>query len=153
MSRLRARVITSADVKEQKRDGAVRGPGDTSGVEDGAVSKIIKYIPAEVIALHQALSGFSVGNEKLVAILIGVLAALTPIWYATSTRDAGEPIQWSQVVLSSLAFAFWLFAVKSPALALVPGLNLSDQAGTILFVFFMGITPLLEKIVTSVQGR
>lgn len=172
MSRIRPRVITAGDAEMRVPYAApTRGGGEatmpsaapvaTSG-EDGYVSKLVKYIPAEIIALQQLFNGIAPAPEaasdltnRMVVfggLSLGLLV-LTPFWFAATTRDKGEPVAWSQVVLSTLAFAIWLFAVGSPAISLLrswglpeTGLTVSDWS--ILFAVFVAVTPMLEKIVS-----
>ncbi len=163
MSRLRPRVITAADVRRDATTRRARSPDE--GGEDNYTAKLIKYIPAEIIALHQSLAGFATTtqagapvpfNDTLIQWLIVGLLILTPFWFAASTRARGEPVAWSQIVLSTLAFVIWLLAVHSPMLSL-PALSFTglaaqnaddiERAGTILFIFFTGVTPMLERII------
>lgn len=149
---LRPRVITHAYV-DSRRLGQ---PGDRSpgGARetmppDAAISKVIKYIPAEIIALQQVLNGWAVAAPTdgwLIGWLSIVLLVLTPVWFAVSTREKGDPISWPQVVLSTIAFAFWLYAVSEPAKAHLPNFGLSSVSGSFIFALFLLATPMLEKL-------
>jgi hypothetical protein len=126
-------------------------------VEDGTVAKIIKYIPAEIIALEQLLIGGAAllqadtASQTVIGWLSLGLLAFTPFWFAASTKEAGLPIAWSQVVLSTIAFAIWLFAVESPAIDVLRGFGFPETGldkglGSLLFAFFVAFTPMLERV-------
>ena len=153
MAPLRPRVVTAAAVR------ITRDIGPSLPAEDGAVAKVVKYIPAEIIALQQLLEGGAAATGAAAGVQVFgwlslSLLVLTPFWFAASTREAGQPVAWSQVVLSTVAFAIWLFAIDSPAVGIlhsfgVPQTGLDKSFWSFLFAFFGGITPMLEKIMFS----
>jgi hypothetical protein len=168
MARLRPRVITADDVKvarengkPERQRGGLEGNAELAAsaapVPDTYINQIVKYIPAEIIALQQFLNGGgaiyaqNTFSEAIFGWLsIGVLL-LTPFWFATSTREKGEPVAWSQVVLSTVAFAVWLLAIESPAVGIlktfeVPADVLDKNLWSILFPFFIALTPMLARI-------
>jgi hypothetical protein len=149
MSHIRPRVLTSLDVRSPNQ----RGEGQVE--EDSNLSKIIKYIPGEVIALHQALDGFAEvdGFSSLIKWLIVFLLISTPFWFVFTTKTSSESIAWSQVILSPIAFVVWLIAVQSPVITLISANQLNSQAGSLLLIFFTGMAPLFERIIVAIQRR
>ncbi len=169
MSRLRPRIVTQQDAQAIQRGltAVVRGeaaPGAAvkAGVSaDSYLNQVVKYIPAEIMALQQLLNGgadyYQPGTPGRMVfgwLSIGLLV-LTPFWFAESTRDAGETVAWSQVLLSTTAFAVWLLAVNSPAVGVLEGFQVSPDLldknlWSVLFPFFVGVAPMLRKIFSRV---
>jgi hypothetical protein len=141
--------VTSLDVR------SARVRGEVAVEQDSALSKIIKYIPGEVIALHQAIVGFAEvdGLSSIINGLIIFLLISTPFWFVFTTKTSSEPIAWSQVILSPAAFVVWLIAVKSPIITLIPAIHLNSEGGSLLLIFFTGMTPLFERIIVAIQRR
>ena len=159
MPRLRPRVITRLDLIESETRAANTEPGTPSAPketkEDGFIAKLIKYIPAEVIAAHQTLAGlYSPENAALVGWLTLVLLPFSPVWFFIGTKDPGEKPAWLQVVLCPIAFAIWMIVLKSPAvLLLFKKPLLSDQQGSIVLFFATLLIPVIEKLVVKLTAR
>lgn len=87
------------------------------------LGRLVGYIPAEIVALYLAASGFTeaAGNDRLMWLWIVfiVCAVLTPIYFLFATRDKKKkkgPL-YLQVLLTTLAFPVWVFAIGGPFLA------------------------------------
>jgi hypothetical protein len=110
------------------------------------LSRLIAYIPAEAISVHQAIRGFVPEPERLSVMpwVEGLLIIATPIWVSVMTRNNAEPVAWHQVVISTLAFIVWLLAVKA---ALFASLGWPDYYGSIIMVACgIMVFPLLEQL-------
>ncbi|HEX4632064.1 MAG TPA: hypothetical protein VH188_13985 [Chthoniobacterales bacterium] len=91
---------------------------------DTYTDKIIKYIPADVVAAWVAASGIIAGaaatfpkNTALWACFaFGVV--VTPLWTLRQTRAPGLPPAYKQAVVSTFAFIVWVFALGGPFLSL-----------------------------------
>jgi hypothetical protein len=96
----------------------------TSQTVDTYTDKIVKYIPADVVAAWVAASGIISGaadtfpkNTALWASFIfGVI--ITPLWTLRQTRGPGLPPAYKQAVISTLAFIVWVFALGGPFMSL-----------------------------------
>jgi hypothetical protein len=105
-------------------------PQDQPG--DSYLARLIKYIPAEVIAVYVLVEGFigaaqpgggasgvgtSTGQLQLdptqQVLVFGAFLIATPIYTAIATKLA-----WSQVIISTVSFAAWAFALGGPFLNL-----------------------------------
>lgn len=86
---------------------------------DNAISRLIKYIPTEIISGYTVLSGLVAGatnGSPLQAfaswLLVGVGAVLTPLYLWRSGRPTGA--QWWQLPISTLSFLLWAYALGGP---------------------------------------
>ena len=88
------------------------------------LGRLIKYIPAEIVALYLAATGIvpltAADRQFLLWVIFALCAALTPIFYLLATRDKKKhkgPLV-KQVILATIAFPVWVFAIGGPFTAL-----------------------------------
>jgi hypothetical protein len=85
---------------------------------DGYLDRLVKYIPAEIIALYLGAANVVPSTDPSFHAAIWIIAILTtlctPIYMYFSTRETGQPTLWSQIVISSIAFPIWVFAIGGP---------------------------------------
>jgi hypothetical protein len=85
---------------------------------DNYWSRVVKYVPGDVIAAWLGLSGLLAARTTvkigLLWALFGVLLVITPISVLRATRVTGLPPARSQAMLSTIAFAVWVFAIGQP---------------------------------------
>lgn len=81
--------------------------------------KVIKYIPADVVAawiavsaMVKAASGISIPTVMWVSFIAGL--AITAAWTWKQTKEPGLPTAIKQIVISTLAFSVWVFALGTP---------------------------------------
>jgi hypothetical protein len=142
--------------------------------DDGYVQKIIKYIPAEIVAGYTALVGYLTvtANSEIPAhyttyylIILVVLVLITPFWTYFAVLDnsnitdhnAARKRAFSHALIATIAFAIWVYAIGNPLLkALLCNCMRTDcpdcayyssVLGSIILVLFTIITPLIERIV------
>jgi hypothetical protein len=110
-------VITSHDAE------AFQGAAGEGNKEDGYLEKIIKYIPAEVVAAYLSLSGSLVSlplQDKHKAsglwILSGIMLVSTPFYWLLSSRTKRLTTisRIYQVSFAMVAFAIWVLALGGP---------------------------------------
>lgn len=87
---------------------------------DDYLGRLVKYIPAEVVAIYLAATGFvpatADDRQTWLWIIFAVCAVLTPIYFYIATKDKKNrkgPL-YIQVLLATLAFPVWVFAVGGP---------------------------------------
>jgi hypothetical protein len=94
----------------------LQATGENAG--DGYASRVVKYVPADIIAGWLALTALLSGSGRerltLLWVLFAVLVVLTPLWMLRATRAADKPPAWTQAVVSTVAFAVWVFATGRP---------------------------------------
>lgn len=94
------------------------GKGDKSG--DDYLGRVAKYIPAEIVGLYLATSGAvplgADGHERCSALwtVFAINFALVPFYFLFATTRNRKPPLWPQIILASLAFPVWVFAIGGP---------------------------------------
>ena len=91
----------------------------TAGTADSYLSRMVIYIPTEIIAGYVAVSGFIKGlppKQQFTWFCIVAIAMLllTPLYLAYATASPGKKKSISHPVTSALAFAAWVFATGGP---------------------------------------
>jgi hypothetical protein len=88
---------------------------------DSYLTKIVKYIPTEIIAAYVTLSGFILGgsyNQQQQLFYFWVvfiaLLILTPLYLHVATSESGKTSSLRHPVAGALAFAAWAFASGGP---------------------------------------
>jgi hypothetical protein len=95
------------------------GPKKVKGSDD-YLGRLAKYVPAEIVGLYLATAGMIPENLTskakclaLWAVFIGS-AILVPIYFIFATSRGGKKPLWPQVLLPSIAFPVWVFAIGGP---------------------------------------
>jgi hypothetical protein len=100
----------------------IRGPAQVlsgGGKPDDYFSRVIKYIPAEIVALYVSAGGIvPKGHLHEFDILWAIFAACavaTPLYMLKVARDevTKKPI-WKQIIVATIAFPVWAFALGGP---------------------------------------
>jgi hypothetical protein len=141
---LRPRVYTA-------RDAAC----DATTAEDAYLTKIVKYIPAEIVAAYVAASRALEGARDQVPleaslwVVTGALLALTPVWMLFAAAEPGKPRPLFQALAAVLAFACWVFALGGP---------FEFQTwyrpvyGTLVLILVTVVIPLMEKVLVPARA-
>ena len=84
------------------------------------LGRLAKYIPTEIVGLYLATSGMipsaTKGEPRWLALWVVFLLsfALVPVYlFFVTTRGTKRPL-WPQIVLGSVAFPVWVFAIGGP---------------------------------------
>jgi hypothetical protein len=108
---VRTRSLTSATV-------AYATASTTADKPDGYIDRLLKYIPSEIIALYLGVTNVVPVQDSsywLSLWIITIVTALcTPIYMYIMTKEDGQPTAWEQIVISSIAFPIWVFAIGGP---------------------------------------
>jgi hypothetical protein len=89
------------------------------GQPDDYPSRLLKYIPAEVVALYVSASGVvPAEHPKQIPYLWAIFAfcaIATPVYMFITARDevTKKPI-WKQIFLATIAFPVWAYALGGP---------------------------------------
>ncbi len=95
--------------KEKKRE-----------IYDNYLTKLLKLIPAEIVTLYITLSAIlesskeSTKNLELTVFIIVLI--LTPLYIYIITKEESKKPPWKQIVVSTLSFVVWVFALGGPFL-------------------------------------
>jgi hypothetical protein len=116
---------------------------------DTYFDRIIKYIPADIVAAWTATTAAVAGavdlkptipaNNILWAFFLFLLI-VTPLWVNKQTHEPNKPPAWTQIIVATLAFAVWVFAMGPPFKSL-PFYN--GLYGTLLIIGFTLISGLI----------
>ena len=127
----------------------------TAGSGDSYVSKMVVYIPTEIIAGYVAVSGFIKGlppTQQFLwfCIVSGALLVLTSIYLFAATSRPGKKKSISHPVTGAIAFAAWVFATGGPfeKFQITPDGSTgwySRTIGSIVLVIVCLTLPLLER--------
>ena len=125
-------------VTQQLQDAGPAGQIDTY------FDRVIKYIPADVVAAWTLVSSLIGEPPKIPAVahwgLFVVFIALTALWTYRQTTVKNQPVATVQIIISSVAFAVWVFALKGP-FARFEWYN--ELYGSILLIVFTLVVPLI----------
>jgi energy-coupling factor transporter transmembrane protein EcfT len=81
---------------------------------DPYLARLVKLVPAEVLALYVALKVVTDGFPGVWALICLLLVLLVR---TVGTKQAGKPIQWIAVGVASLSFVLWVYATGGHLLA------------------------------------
>jgi len=77
------------------------------------MERLIKLIPAEVIAIYLTGKGIAVSSTFLGywSLICLLLIIIVRIWGTRDTSNPTKKIQWPAVVISAISFVIWVYAV------------------------------------------
>ncbi|MBO9998017.1 MAG: hypothetical protein J7641_03250 [Cyanobacteria bacterium SID2] len=87
---------------------------------DRYADRLLKYIPADVVAFWLAVNGSiqSAGDDVPKSTLLWILfifgVFLTLGWTFKQTQEAKKKPAWTQIGISCVAFVVWVFAIGGP---------------------------------------
>lgn len=118
------------------------GGGDVDEYKD----KLIKYIPADIVAGWTAVTGLiasadagSQGGLMWIVFVVGLV--ITPLWIWRVTSEPNTKPAVTQIVISTLAFIVWVFALGGP----FTGLSWYDPLyGSLLLIGFTFVVPIIN---------
>jgi len=82
--------------------------------------RLAKFIPAEIVALYVAAVGViphvpaGTPNFRALWIVFGITLALVPLYLFFATKRGGKKPLPLQIVLATVAFPVWVFAMGGP---------------------------------------
>jgi hypothetical protein len=127
---------------------------------DSYLTKIVKYIPTEIIAAYVTLSGFISGGlytdqQRLFYfwVVFTALLILTPLYLHVATSESGKTSSLRHPVAGVLAFAAWAFASGGPFMQFQYKEDGSGwytrTVGSIVLVLVCLCLPLIERAFPS----
>lgn len=99
------------------------GPRDvklapTPPTQEDFLGRLAKYIPAEIVGLYLAATGpvpkTDGDHQAILWLIFGACLVLTPIYMWFVTKDPQKGPLWLQVILATIAFPVWVFAIGGP---------------------------------------
>ena len=102
-------------IREQALQGTA-GAAVPGGEADGYLDKVVKYVPADVIAAWTAAvaiikgtAGIPSGRVLLICFAVGL--GLTYWWTLSSTKSQSQPPATKQAIVATFAFLVWVLAL------------------------------------------
>jgi hypothetical protein len=85
---------------------------------DSYFTKILKYIPAEIISGYVAINSIfkSIADVSTIFqwIIVAAMTLLTGLYIWRLTNEPQKPAAVSQIIISTFAFLVWVFALGGP---------------------------------------
>jgi hypothetical protein len=72
------------------------------------MDRLIRLIPAEVVAVYLAGRGYSTNWLGIWAAICFVLVFIIRIW---GTNQPGKGVQWPAVIVAAISFVIWIYAM------------------------------------------
>lgn len=117
------------------------------GVElDTYKDRLFKYIPADVVAAWTAITGLISGAQispGIFWVLFFVFIVLTALWTHRQTSQKDQPPAKIQIVIASIAFIVWVFALGGSSSPFSAFSWYSQVYGSILLIVYTLAVPLI----------
>lgn len=119
---------------------------ESSGQKDDPATRLLKYIPADVVGLWIAGNSLiqsqpdASSRSGLLWLLFVVGVVFTFLWTNKQTKSQGRPPAWRQIILSCITFTVWVFAIGGPFVSLP---FYQPIQGSLLLLFYSAAIPLL----------
>lgn len=112
---------------------------------DGYFDRLLKYIPADVVAFWLTVNGFisSIAEDAQVGAFWMLFVAglvLSFFWTRRLTKEPGKATAWRQIAISCISFAVWVFSIGGPFATLY---FYEPHHGSILLLIYTAALPLL----------
>lgn len=152
------RIITVADEQAQianipankginERGMSTAPPVQAVPQADDYSSRLVKYVPAEIITAFVTMNGMvaSQPDDKqwLQWAVFGFLLIATPLYTNYVTRAPGMPPATKQIAVSTVAFVLWVFAIGGPFASQTEWY--APIYGSLVLPAFTFLVPLLDK--------
>lgn len=124
-------------------------PGVQSVPVDGYFDRVIKYIPSDVVAAWTAVTGLvnvdaEAPKTTLLWILFGIFTLLTAGWTWKQTTKDGKLSATIQILLSTVSFIIWVFALGGP-FASLEGFYRPLYGSLVLIVYTLAVGLVIPK--------
>ena len=124
---------------------AATGAGAPSEATDTYFDKVVKFIPADIVAAWVAVTGLvasapDIPRETILWIAFGIGLILTAWWTWKQASAPGRRPPVTQAIISTGAFAVWVFALGGP-FQHVPGQRVY---GSLLLILYTLVAALIN---------
>jgi hypothetical protein len=111
------------------------------GEKDGYIDKVVKYVPADVIAAWTAAVAVIKGaagipNVTVLLICLVVGLGVTFWWVLTQTATTGQPPAYKQAIIATIAFLVWVLALGDLDAALGAIMSWNEAYAKLLLIGF-----------------
>ncbi|HVH68329.1 MAG TPA: hypothetical protein VM716_10710 [Gemmatimonadales bacterium] len=124
---------------------AAAGSAPIPPVIDTYFDKVVKYIPADIVGAWVAATGLissasGIPHQTVLWVAFGIGLILTAWWTLKQTAVPGRPASVTQAMISTGAFAVWVFALGGP-FQHVPG---QQVYGSLLLILYTLVVALID---------
>lgn len=102
-------------IRKPLPESTLRGSPRSSTPDEHWMQRLTKLIPAEVLAVYLAGKAYA---EHWLGIWSVICLCLVVVIRAWGTRDPKKPPQWIAVVVATLSFIVWVYAMGDHLLSL-----------------------------------
>ncbi|MBP6744765.1 hypothetical protein KA344_05995 [bacterium] len=125
---------------------AAQEPPPDSKLTDSYFEKLVKYIPADILAAYVAITGITASVNPPLWLgwgVFGVLLVLTPLYvcYVKTTPKGFASSKMFHWITACLAFSAWVFAMGGPFTAFA---WYQPYLGSVVLILTTLIIPVLE---------
>ena len=127
-------------------------PANPNDIREDFLGRIVKYVPTEIVGLYLAATRIVPTNitksdtgfwryfderREVQWWIFGLTLVLTPVYLRWATREDGKGALLMQVIVSTIAFVVWAFALGEP-------FNRPDFMASLILIFVTFILGLLK---------
>ncbi|BAY21536.1 hypothetical protein NIES2100_12910 [Calothrix sp. NIES-2100] len=125
-----------------------------SGKIDDYFSKLIKYIPTEIVGGWIAITGLiksaaGIPTNTILWILLIVFTVMTAVYILRQTSEPKKPPAVKQTIISTIAFIVWVFALGEPFTSLS---FYRPVYGSTILILYNLIIPLINPVETKAKS-
>lgn len=137
-------ITTTTDASNVKDRGITPANRQNAQAADDYSSRLVKYIPAEIITAFVTMNGMVASSDKkwLQWVIFGALLILTPLYTHYLTRQPGAAPAKKQIAVSSVSYLLWVFAIGGP---FVLTKWYDPIYGSLLLPLFTFVVPMLDQ--------
>lgn len=109
-----SRVFTIKDSHAEDSNG-IYSEADSEVRHHGYFSRVIKYVPAEIIGAW--VVGINLIDEREVPVLFFLflfMVCICPFYINRETKKESPVNAWSQIIIGTIAFPIWALAIGDP---------------------------------------
>ena len=130
-----------------KRKIGTKGPievMDASQPEDGYMDKLIKLIPAEIIAFYLTLNALTVSSPAMLKWAMVIITVVGGMIYLVVYNN----VRWFQLILTTIPILLWIYIIGGPFEDLCCYKQYYGEIGATIYTFFV---PLIYKLIDKIK--
>ena len=126
--------------------------GGTADTSDGYVDKLIKYVPAEVVAFFAPTAAMAGTDHRVLfgALIAGTVATPIYLWYQSRGLPAASKPVPPFFLIATIAFLVWALAT-SPEMATT--VHLDARAVALVLGITILFVPVLDAVLAELWSR
>jgi hypothetical protein len=114
---------------------------------DGWADRIVKYIPADVvaawIAVNSMITSNAPTNDTVLWVVFFVFVVLTALWMWKTTHQPNAPVPKTQIILATISFIVWVFGFPNGPFATLSFYQSNKYLGGVVLIIWTLIVGLI----------